>query len=125
MHHLLKNSIPFRILGGKTNFERSLLKSKFESNLKETKINPSRLESYLLDSLWKTLQKSVKTEERNPIVQIFHPYIPPTIQTPPAFQAPPCVPNPPRLMAAKFSPLSLHVVLHDLAQKKFPKKSLL
>ena len=55
--------------GWETNFERSLLKSKFESDLKETKINPSRLESYVLDSLWKNLQNSVKTEEINPVVQ--------------------------------------------------------
>ena len=34
-----------------TNFEISLLKSKSESDLKNTKLNPSRLESYLLDSL--------------------------------------------------------------------------
>ena len=52
-------------------FERSLLKSKSESDLKETEINPSRLESYFLDSLWHNLQNSVKTEERNFIVQIF------------------------------------------------------
>ena len=77
-------------------FERSLLKSKYESDLKETEINPSRLESYVLDSLWKNLQNSMKTEERNPVVQSLQPYIPPTVQNPPPFQAPPCVPNPPR-----------------------------
>ena len=83
--------------GWETNFERSLLKSKYESNLKETKINPSRLESYVLDSLWKNLQNSVKTKERNPVVQNLQPYIPPNVQTPAPFQAPPNrVPNPPR-----------------------------
>ena len=58
----------------------------------------------------------MKTEERNRIVQSFHPYIPLIVQTPPAFQAHPFVPNPPRSMAARFSPLYLLVVLHDLPQ---------
>ena len=44
-----------RDFGWKPNFERSLVKSKYESDLKETEINPSRLESYLLDSLWHNL----------------------------------------------------------------------
>ena len=35
-----------------TNFEGSLLKSKLESDLRDTELNPSRLDSYLLDSLW-------------------------------------------------------------------------
>ena len=39
-----------------TNFERSFLKSKSKSDLKETEINPSRLESYFLDSLGKTFK---------------------------------------------------------------------
>ena len=106
----------FQDFGWETNVERSLLKSKSESDLKETKINPSRLESYLLDSIWHNLQNSVKTEGRNPLVQRFQPYIPPTVQTPPSFQAPPLVPNPPRQMAARFAPLVLPVVLHDLPQ---------
>ena len=38
--------------GWKTNFEILLLKSKSESDLKDAQINPSRLESHLLDSLW-------------------------------------------------------------------------
>ena len=58
----------------------------------------------------------MKNEERNPVVQIFQRYIPPTVQTPPTFQAPPLVPNPPKQMAARFAPLALHVVLHDLPQ---------
>ena len=98
------------------NFESSLLKSKSKSDLKETKINPSRLESYFLDSLWQNFQYSMKTEEKSHVVQNFHPYIPPTVQTPPAFQAPPCVPNPPRQMAARFSPLALPDVFHGLPQ---------
>ena len=49
-------------------------------------------------------QNSVKTEGRNPVVQSFQPFIPPTIQTPLDFQAPPCVLNPPRQMVATFSP---------------------
>ena len=79
-----------------TKLERCFLKSKSESDLKETKINPSRIESYLLDSLWKKIQNSVKNEGRNLVSQNFQPYIPPTVQNPPAFQAPPFVPNPPR-----------------------------
>ena len=71
------------------------MKSKSESDLKETQINTNRLESYLLDSLWHSLQNSMKPEERNHVVQIFHPYIPPNVQNPPAFHASPCVPNPP------------------------------
>ena len=49
-------------------------------------------------------QNSVKTEGRNPVVQSFQPFIPPTIQTPIDFQAPPCLLNPPRQMVARFSP---------------------
>ena len=49
-----------------TNFERSLLNSKSVFDLKNTELNPSRLESYLLDSLWKNLQNSEKTSARNP-----------------------------------------------------------
>ena len=59
------------------------MKSKSESNLKETEINPDMLESYFLDSLWHNLQNSVKTEEINHVVQSFQPYVPPTVQTPP------------------------------------------
>ena len=58
----------------------------------------------------------MKTEERNCVLQIFQPYIPPTIQTPLALQGLPCVPNPPRVMAIRFAPLALPVVLHDLPQ---------
>ena len=50
-----------------TNFEMSLLKYRSESDLKYTELNPSRLESYLLDSLWKNLQDSRGTGVRNPI----------------------------------------------------------
>ena len=49
-------------------------------------------------------QNSMKIEEINPVVQSFHPFIPPTVQTPLDFQAPPCVLNPPRQMVARFSP---------------------
>ena len=54
-----------------TNFQRSLVKSKYESDLKKTDINTSRLEYYLPDSLWHNLHNSMKYEERNPMVQIF------------------------------------------------------
>ena len=102
--------------GRETNFKISLLKSKSESDLKEIEINTSRLESYLLDSLWHNLQSSVKTEEQNLVVQIFQPYIPPIVQTPPSFQVPLLVPNPPRQIAARFSPMALPSVLHDFPQ---------
>ena len=62
-----------------TNFERSLLKSKSEFEFKNTELNPSRLESYLLDSLWKNLQNFRKNSTRNPTSQKFHPYIPPVV----------------------------------------------
>ena len=70
----------------------------------------------MLDSLWQNLQNHAKIEEIAPVVQKIQPYIPPVVQTPPSFQAPPFVPNPPRPMAARFSPLALPVVLHDLPQ---------
>ena len=77
------------------------MKSKSESNLKNIEFNPRRLESYLLDSLWRDLQQSTKVEEA-PIVQ--------NIQNS-------SVPlNPPRPMASRFSPLRLLAVLHDLPQ---------
>ena len=53
------------------NFERSFVKSKFESDLKKTDINTSRLESYPLDSLWCNLHNSVEYEEINLVVQFF------------------------------------------------------
>ena len=77
-------------------------------------LNPSRLDSYLLDSLWKNLQNSEKTYARNPTSQKFQPYIPPVVQNPPTFPSPPLVPNPPRPMVAIFSPLVLPPTLHDL-----------
>ena len=85
-----------------TNFERSLVKYKYDSDLKKTDINTNRLESYLLDSLWCNLHNSLKSEERNHVVQGFQPYILPAIQTTPAFQVSPPVPNPPRQMDASF-----------------------
>ena len=42
------------------NVEKGLLKSKYESDLKNVEFNPWRLESYLLDSLWRDLQQSTK-----------------------------------------------------------------
>ena len=38
------------------NVERSLLKTKSESDLKNTEFDSRRLESYFLDSLWRDLQ---------------------------------------------------------------------
>ena len=81
------------------NVEKGLLKSKSEYDLKNVEFNPRRLESYLLDSLWRDIQHSAKVEEA-PIVQnIQNSSVPP---------------NPPRPMAARFAPLRLPVVLHDL-----------
>ena len=77
------------------------MKSKSESDLKNVEFNPRRLESYLLDSLWRDLQQSAKVEER-PIVKIIQNFSVPS--------------NPPRPMAARFAPLQLPIVLHDLPQ---------
>ena len=38
------------------NIGKGLLKSKSESDIKNAEFNPHRLESYLLDSLWRDLQ---------------------------------------------------------------------
>ena len=83
------------------NVEKGLLKSKYEYDLKNVEFNPRGLESYLLDSLWRDLQQSTKVEERL-IVQ--------TIQISSVH------PNPPRPMVARFAPLHLPAVLHDLPQ---------
>ena len=93
-----------------TNFERSLLRSKSESDLKQAEINPDRLQSYFLDSLWHSLQDTIKTEESNPLIHTFEPHIPSLVQIHHG------IPNPPRPMASIFSPLALPVVLHDLPQ---------
>ena len=92
------------------------MKSRSESNLKNSDITTRRLESYLLDSLWRKFPNFVKYDDRNPLVESFQPYILPGVQTHPSFQSTPPVPNPPRQMDAIFSPLALPVVLHDLPQ---------
>ena len=109
----------FRSIQGsmwKTNFGRSLLKSKLEPGLKNTELNPSRLESYMLDSLWESLQNFENTNTRNPTFHNFQPYIPSVVQNPLVFQSPHAVPNPPRPMVAIIAPLDLPIVLHDLPQ---------
>ena len=83
------------------NIVKGLLKSKSESDIKNDEFNPCRLESYLLDSLWRDLQQSAKVEETLVIQNTQNSSIPL---------------NPPRPMAARFDPLRLHVVLHDLPQ---------
>ena len=55
----------------------------------------------LLDSLWRDLHQSAKVEEA-PIIQ--------------NIQNSPVPPIPPTPMAARFSPLRLPIVLHDLPQ---------
>ena len=77
------------------------MKSKSESDLENVEFNTRRLESYLLDSLWRDLQQSAKVEEA-PIIQ--------NIQN---SSVPPITPRP---MASGFAPLRLPVVLHDLPQ---------
>ena len=95
--------------------ERLLLKSKSESDLKKVEINPSRLESYLIDSLWQNLQNPIKTKDTTFIVQKYQFHTSQFIQKPPVFQSSPFFPNPPRPMAtARLAPLALSAVLHDL-----------
>ena len=77
--------------------------------MKQIEINPNRLHSYLLDSLWKNLPNTIKTKEVNPLIQNFQTYTP-------SHQNCHVVPNPPRPMDARFSPLALPAVLHDLPQ---------
>ena len=77
------------------------MKSKSESHLENIEFNPQRLESYLFDSLWRYLQQSPKVDEA-PIIQNIQNSSVPQI--------------PPRPMVAKFAPLRLPVVLHDLPQ---------
>ena len=98
-----------------TSVEILLSKSKSEYNLKKVEINPSRLESYLLYSLWKNLQTPVKTEQTTSTAQKFQLHTPPPIQNPPVFLLLPLSPNPPRPMGSvRFAPLALPIVLHDL-----------
>ena len=82
------------------NVGRDLLKTKSESDLKNNDFNSHRLESYLLDTLWRYLQQTTKVET----------FASQNTQKP-------SVPlNPPRLMAARFAPLRLPILLHDLPQ---------
>ena len=92
-------------------FQRPLLRYKYESDLKQTEINPNRLQSYLLDSLWHNLQYIIKVEENNPLIQSFQPHMLSHVHMPP--QSPHVVPNPPRLMETIFSLSNLPIVLHD------------
>ena len=82
------------------NVGKNLLKTKSESDLKDTEFNPRRLESYLLDSLWRDLQQTTKAEKF-------------TSQNTQTSSNPGNLPRP---MAARFAPLRLPVVLHDLPQ---------
>ena len=52
----------FQHFDSEANIGKPLLRYKSDSYLKQTKINPKRLESYLLDSLWQNLQNLVKFE---------------------------------------------------------------
>ena len=76
------------------------LRARSESDLKNIKPNPGELESYLLDSLWKDLRQTSKSEtttsehSQNTAVPV----------------------NPPKPMAARFAPLRLPAALHDLPQ---------
>ena len=52
-----------------TSVEGLLTKSKSESNLKKVEVSPSRLESYLLEYLWRDLETSVKAERAVPVFE--------------------------------------------------------
>ena len=90
--------------------EKYLLWSKSKSDLKQREINPDIFQSYLLDSLWQNLQNAVNKEHANPLIQSSQPHTSNSVQNPPV------VPHPPIPMAARFAPLALPVVLHDLPQ---------
>ena len=77
------------------------MKSKYEYDLENVEFNPRRLESYLLDSLWIDLQCSAKVEEAHILQNIQNSLVPQI---------------PPRPMVARFAPLRLLAVLHDLPQ---------
>ena len=79
---------------------RSFLKTKSESDLKNTEFNSRRLESYFLDSLWRDLQQTTKVETF--VVQNTQKSSVPL--------------NPPRPMAARFAPLRFPALLHNLPQ---------
>ena len=85
------------------NTGKNLLRTKYEYDLKNTEFNPRRLESYLLDSLWRDLQQTSKVRS----------------STSEHTQSSSVPMNLPRQMAARFSPLRLPAVLHDLPQKLF------
>ena len=74
------------------------LRARSETDLENTESNPPGVESYLLDSLWKDLQQTSKAET-----------------TASEHSQSASVPvNPPRPMATRFAPLLLLAVLHDL-----------
>ena len=58
-----------------TNLEKSLLRSKSESYLKQDEITPNKLQSCLLDSLWHNLQSTINTEENYPLIHTSQPNI--------------------------------------------------
>ena len=101
MHHLLKIFIASLIKKWEINVENGLFKSKSEFDLKNVEFNPRRLESHLLDSLWRDLQQSAKVKETPIIQNIQNSSVPPI---------------PPRPMVARFAPLRLPAVMHDLPQ---------
>ena len=78
----------------------TLLRTRSESDLSNPELNSHRRESHLFGSLWRDLQKTSEAEtsahvrSQNTSVPV----------------------NPPRPMAARFSPLRLPAVLHDLPQ---------
>ena len=78
-----------------------MLNSNSESDLKNTKFNPRRLESYLLDSLWRDLQRSAKVEETLVVQNTQNSSVPLNI---------------PRPMETRFSPWRFPAVLYDLPQ---------
>ena len=78
-----------------------MLKYKSESDLKNAEFNPHRLESYLLDSLWRYLQQFAKVEETLVVQNTQNSSVPLNLLRP---------------MATKFAPLCFPSLLHDLPQ---------
>ena len=92
--------------GWEVNVGKNLLRTKSESDLKDTEFNTRGLESYLLDSLWRDLQQTTKADT----------FTSQSIRTSQSTQSSSLPVNPPRPMAARFAALRLPVVLHDIPQ---------
>ena len=83
--------------------ERLLTKSKSESDLRKVGVDPNTLQSYPPDSLWPNLGTPPKAEE---IASVFQ-----NTQVPNQLSI---LSRPASMATARFAPLALTVVLHDL-----------